>query len=175
MKKIYIIVSYSGSMPAKFFRLVTREKYVHVSISLDKNLKFIYSFARKYIHFPLPGGLIHEDMKKNSDYFSKYTCKIYEIDITKEKYKQLKHDLNENYLKKQAKYKYNVLGLPFIKFNKVYHREYHYACSQFVSKLLIDNNILDFKKDYSIVRPSDFLSIKNLRLIFEGKIFNYFK
>ena len=46
MKKIYIVLTYSGTPLAKIIKLYTKKDYSHVSISLDKKLTKMYSFGR---------------------------------------------------------------------------------------------------------------------------------
>lgn len=173
MKKIYVIVSDSGSVVAKALKFFTKEKYVHVTISFDEELKNAYSFGRKYTYIPLPGGLINENYSKRCRHFSNIIAKIYELDITDYQYRKLKKDFNNNYLKNIKKYKYNVKGLYYIKKNKAIHREYHFVCSQFCGKLLSDNNIISFDKDYSLLKPEDFFDKDYSRTIFEGKLLDY--
>lgn len=175
MKKVYVILSYSGSNFAKFLRLFTNEKYVHTSIGLDRNLDNCYSFGRKYLYFPLPGGFIKEDFRKNIKYFKKSEFKIYELNVDDDKYDMLINDINNNYLRDINLYKYNVLGLYYIWRNKIKHRNYRFVCSSFCAKVLYDNNIVNFKKDYSLVRPGDFLELNYSSKVYEGMVCDYFK
>ena len=175
VKKIYVILSYSGSNFAKFLKLFTKEKYVHTTISFDKDLNKAYSFGRKYVYTPLPGGFIQENFHKNCSYFKNYISKVYELDITDEQYNNLQKDLEENFINQINKYKYNIIGLYFIWRNKKMHRKYHFVCTQFCAKVLIDNKIIDFNKDYSLIKPKDFLDLDILHLIFEGKTIDYLK
>lgn len=175
MKKIYIIISNSGTLVSKILKLFTKQKYVHVSIALDKNLKEAYSFGRKYVYSPIPGGFINEEYVKRCKHFNKSISKIYELEIDYKKYNNLKKELENKYKRYNKKYKYNYRGLYFIQFNKIHHRDYHYLCSQFCGKLLIDNKIMDFNKDYSLIKPKDFLDINYTNLIFEGKTIDYLK
>ena len=46
MKNIYLIITYTGTIPAKLIKLYTKNEYSHISISLDKELTEMYSFAR---------------------------------------------------------------------------------------------------------------------------------
>lgn len=174
MKNIYIILTNTGSYVSKFLNLHINGKYVHVSLSLDKDLSKAYSFGRKYTYTPLPGGFIKENYEKICKHFKNSESKIIELEITDEQYETLKKDLSKNYIKKQDDYKYNLLGLILIKYNIKYHRKNHLACSQFCGKILIENNIIDFKKDYSLITPEDFYQIKG-KTIFEGKTIDYIK
>lgn len=44
MKKIYILLMHTNTIPAKIIKFVTRYEYSHVGISLEKNCNTIYSF-----------------------------------------------------------------------------------------------------------------------------------
>ena len=46
MKKIYIVLTYTGTFLSRIVNIYTGKKYSHVSISLDKNLEYMYSFGR---------------------------------------------------------------------------------------------------------------------------------
>ena len=46
MKKVYIILTYSGTFLSKIIKYYTRDEFSHVSISLDSDLKKMYSFGR---------------------------------------------------------------------------------------------------------------------------------
>ena len=174
MKKIYIIATNNYTMPSRIFGLATKEKFVHISIALDKKWKKVYSFGRKNVKWPLPAGFVNEDFNSILKYFQNSLCRVYELPITNSQYYQLKAELSENYIKNAIKYRYNITGLPMINFNFPYHRKYHYVCSQFCGKLLIDCGIIDFEKDYSILKPRDFFELKNTTLIYEGKTADYF-
>ena len=175
MKQIYIIATNNHTVPSKIFGIATREKYVHISIALDKKWKKVYSFGRKDVRWPLPAGFINEDFDKIIKKFKNSVCKVYEIEVTSKQYYELKTELKNNYIKNSIKYRYNIKGLPFLNFNRKYHRKYHYACSQFCGKLLMDAGIIDFKKDYSILKPKDFFEIENAKLIYEGSTVDYLK
>lgn len=171
LKKIYIIVSNSGSIVSKILKISTKEEYVHVAISLDKDFKNTYSFGRKYTYIPLPGGLINEYYERRIKYFSNSKIKVFELEISNRQYKKLVNDLNNNYINKKDELKYNILGLFLIKLKIAKHRKNHYCCSQFCGKVLKDNNILQFEKDYSLIEPKDFLNLD--KVVFEGNTIDY--
>ena len=58
---IYVMVSYTGTIPSKMIRRAIDEEYAHVSISLDSRLHHMYSFGRLYKYFIQPGGLVHNE------------------------------------------------------------------------------------------------------------------
>ena len=46
MRKIYIVLTYTGTFLSKIIRMYTKEEYAHVSISFNENLEEMYSFGR---------------------------------------------------------------------------------------------------------------------------------
>ena len=60
MKKVFLVFSHSGTILSKVIRLYTREKYSHISISLDEDLKRMYSFGILRPYNPFLGGFVHE-------------------------------------------------------------------------------------------------------------------
>lgn len=172
MKKIYIIFSYTGTYFSTFLRMMSGEKYIHVSISLDDKLKNVYSFGRKNPKWMFPSGFVMEDMKLITSFFEGATCQIYELPVRLVDLVHLRRELKK-YIDHQNEYHYNLKGLVHIKFNRIYHRDHNFVCSQFVDKILQDSGIYDFHCDYSVIRPKNIMSIPNLKLIYEGKIINY--
>ena len=160
-------------MPARLFGFATKEKYVHISIALDKRWKKVYSFSRKNPRWILPAGFVNENFDLITKRFVNSSCKVYELEITRQQYYKLKNELKKNYIKNAVKYRYNIVGLPMLNFNFPFRRKYHYVCSTFCGKLLTDAGIVDFKKDYSILKPRDFFNLKNSKLIYEGKTSDY--
>ena len=60
MKKIYIVLTYTGTWLSKVVRFYTRKDYSHVSISLDENLNNMYSFGRINPYNPFSCGFVKE-------------------------------------------------------------------------------------------------------------------
>ena len=82
MKKIYVILLHTNTIPSKLVRFFTRYKYSHVAISLSRNCDILYSFGRKKIDTIFNGGFVIQ--KKQDDFFKKFNktiCTIYEIDV----------------------------------------------------------------------------------------------
>ena len=46
MKKIYIVLTYTGTILSRIIKVFTKKEYSHVSIALDQDLKYMYSFGR---------------------------------------------------------------------------------------------------------------------------------
>ena len=60
MKRIYIILTYSGTVLSRIVKAYTGAEYSHVSIGLDENLTMMYSFGRLNPYNPFIGGFVHE-------------------------------------------------------------------------------------------------------------------
>ena len=79
-RSIYILLTKSDTCISKIINLTTADRYTHASISFEENLQPMYSFARKYVHFPLPAGLRHEPLDEG--FFKRYSyipCALYEL------------------------------------------------------------------------------------------------
>ncbi|MDD4187704.1 MAG: hypothetical protein PHX04_02955 [Bacilli bacterium] len=175
MKKIYIMATYTGTIFSKFLAFFSEEKYIHISLSLDKELKNVYSFGRKNPRRILPAGFIEENLKLISTVYTNSITKIYELEVTAKQHQTLKIVLKEEFINNANKYRYNIKGLPMINFNLRYQRKYHYVCSQFCAKVLIDSGIIHFDKDYSLIKPKDLVELEDLKLVYEGTIIDLLK
>lgn len=174
MKNIYLIFSFTGTFFSTFLRFMSGEKYIHVSLSFDEDLKEVYSFGRHNPRWAFPCGFSQEDLNRVVKVFKRADCQVYVLPLTNEEYKRLKKEVMK-YKNNKENYHYNIAGLVPIQFNKVCRREYHYVCSQFVGKIFEDAEIYKFKKDYSIVRPNDIREMPRLSLKYEGKLLEYLR
>lgn len=168
--KIYIVLTQSYTILARLIKLVTKDKYSHISISFDKSCKNMYSIGRKYTYCPFIGEYKIESIYEGVfNLNSKSEILIYELEITNEQYDNIKKLLNE--YGKSCK-GYNFIGLLFALFNKRINRQKYY-CSEFIYKILSDDSVNLFEKTNDIVKPIDFEKIKGLKKIYEGTIKNY--
>jgi len=173
MKKVYILLMHTNTVPSKLIKLFTKFRYTHVGISLDENCELLYSFGRKRIHSILDSGLTIE--RKNGAFFQafhKTRCQIYEIDVTNREHQKLQNIL-ENMMKYQNQYKYDYLGLVLRYFKIPFIQKNKYVCSYFVADVLKQSEILNFSKETYFVIPEDFSKLKKLKLIYEGFYLKY--
>lgn len=173
MKKIYIILMDTKTIPSRIVSLFTMYRYSHVAISFDKKCDVIYSFGRRYLYWIFNGGFVVEN--KDGNFFGKFkdtNCKIYEINVSKKQYDVLVKIINDMD-KNRDIYKYDYFGiiLRYLGLNITFKNKY--VCSYFVAKLLMDSGIYNFDKDVSFVRPSDFDNMDGLNLIYSGKYLLY--
>ena len=58
MKKIYIILTHTGTFLSRVIKAFTGNKFTHVSIALDRNMEYMYSFGRLRPYNPFLGGFV---------------------------------------------------------------------------------------------------------------------
>ncbi|NMB08122.1 MAG: hypothetical protein GX981_07055 [Tissierellia bacterium] len=172
-RRIFILLTYSGSLLSKCINIYTKEPYTHVSIALDINLKELYSFGRINPYNPIYAGFVKEDII-NGTYarFPETRCRVYSLKVNEIQYKRLQKEINKFKINKD-KYGYNLLGLFGVIFNIPIERRYNYFCSQFVATLLNNSGIILFQKPLALVSPRDFRKCKELNLLYEGRLKRY--
>ena len=171
--RIYILLTFSGSLLSRGIKVYTKEPYSHVSIAFDEDLTELYSFGRLRPNNPIIAGFVKEDIAKGTyARFPNTTCALYSLDINKLQYKRLQKEL-EKFKKDGEKYGYNFIGLIGVMANYPIERKYNYFCSQFVSSLLRKSGIKLIDKEAGLVSPRDFRECEELQLVYEGKLQNY--
>lgn len=166
MKKIYILLTATGTVFAKTIRLYNHTKYSHASISLDKNCNKMYSFGRTYVNNPFIGSFQEEQKNKNVfGKFSNIPCELLEINVTDEQYEQVKE-----IIKSMEGKKYNKLGLLCRLLHIPLERKSKYFCSEFVAYTLKESNIYDFHKPLNFVDPHEFANIPIAKTIYTGNL-----
>ena len=171
MKKIYIIISTTGTILSKIIRTYTRDEFAHASISLDKELKQIYSFGRLNPYNAFHGGFVHEYIDKGTfKRFKNTVCNIYELEIEDNQYEKIK-DKIKLFSEKKDNYKFNTKGLFAVGFNKRIQRENYFYCAEFVKYVLDEAEIkLDLPE---MIRPEDLKKIGEDKVIYKGLLREY--
>ena len=170
MEHIYIMLSATNSMLSTAIGVVTKKKYNHISISFDKELDEVYSFGRLNPNNPFSGGFSREQVTLN--FYLKAECQIYELEVTREQFKKIRAIIDQ-YDKNKHYYYYNLLGLVTAWLNIPWDRPDAYFCSEFVSTVLIESDVLDKSLIPSVTRPHDIINNLDLALYFEGHMWQY--
>lgn len=171
MKKIYIVLTYTGSVLSRIIRLYTGKEYSHVSISLDENLESMYSFGRINAYNPFFAGFVQESPKFGTfKRFNKAITKIYSLEVSNKDYDIIKNIIDDFNSKKDV-YRFNMLGLTAVMFNQRIKRKNHYYCAEFV-KYVFDNTSLKIDIP-EIARPMDFDKIKGTEEVYKGYLSEY--
>lgn len=170
MEHIYIMLSATNSILSTAIGVVTKKKYNHISISFDKELDEVYSFGRLNPNNPFSGGFSREQVTSN--FYLKAECQIYELEVTREQLKKIRAIIDQ-YDKNKHYYYYNLLGLVTAWLNIPWDRPDAYFCSEFVSTVLIESDVLDKSLIPSVTRPHDIINNLDLALYFEGHMWQY--
>lgn len=169
--KIYIVLTYTGTVLSKIVKFYTRKEFSHVSISLNKDLTQMYSFGRLNAYNPFWGGFVQEYTDKGTfKRFKNTKTAIYELDIDEEKYRNIKENIKKIEDEKD-KYSFNIIGLFAVSIHKKIQKEYSFYCAEFV-KYVIEESGIEAELP-EIIRPEDFKKLENLELIYTGLLKNY--
>lgn len=171
MKKIYLVLTYTGTILSRIIKVYTGKTYAHVSISLDENLEEMYSFGRLNPYIAFIGGFVHENKRWGTfKRFKNTKAIVCSIDVTDEQYAKLQ-DIIIFFKENRKKYKFNIIGLAMVLFNIKYKPKNSFYCAEFVKYALekahVSNNLPE------IIKPLDFLNINNIQIIYEGMLRDY--
>ena len=171
MKTIYIVLTYTGTILSKIIKTYTKDEFSHVSISLDIELKQMYSFGRLNPYNPFIGGFVHEYINRGTfKRFYKTKAKICALQVTDNQYNNLKNIIKQ-IEKEKYNYTFNILGLFAAGFHKKIGKEHSFYCAEFV-KYVIEKSEIDIKLP-DIIKPEDFKNVEELEVIYTGLLSKY--
>lgn len=169
-KKIYILLTDTGTLFTNLIKLYTKKPYNHASISFDSELSEVYSFGRKTARNPFICGFVKEDVDKGL--FKEANCAVYALTVNEVQLQKMNGYIKEIEAQK-GEYRYNLMGLLGFLFNKPIKRKKAFFCSQFVATVLKECNIIDFGKSPSLVAPNDLRKVSKCQLVYEGELKAY--
>ena len=175
MRKIYIVLTHTGTVLSRIIKYYTKDEFSHVSIALDPDLKEMYSFGRLNPYNPFWGSFVHEEINKGTfKRFKRTNTEVYSLFVTDEKYEKARKIItyfNDN----KEKYKFNILGLICVSIHKKIKRKNSFYCAEFVKHVLKASGVSEVNDLPQIIRPEDFKQIQGLRLEYEGLLRKYKK
>jgi hypothetical protein len=156
----------TGTGFSKVSKAITGDPYNHVSLALDSDLEYVYTYALVTTANGRKGGLKREsvDMLKGARY------SLYEMSLTQDMYRKLIARLNhlEDNVSQTG---YNHWGL----INTLLGKEIFASaaevmiCSQFLASVMADVGVEFFKgRARSTLKPYDFVRSKLLRHLRRG-------
>lgn len=169
-KKIYLLLTDTGTLLTRMIKSYTKKPYNHASIAFDADLNEVYSFGRKRARNPVIGGFVREDL--HSVIFEEANCAIYSLTIPEEEFQKM-YEYIQNIAAKKENYRYNFIGLFGVLFNKPIKRNNAFFCSQFVASVLKESKVIDFDKDLSLIAPSELPHLADFQLVYEGRLLDY--
>ena len=171
MKKIYIVITHTGTTLSKIIKSYTKDEFSHVSIALDNELQEMYSFGRLHPYNPFWGGFVHEYIDKGTyKRFYKTKAKVYSYEVTEEQYEKLKNNIKQIEINKED-YKFNIIGLFAVGFHKKIGKEKSFYCAEFV-KYVIEKANINMELP-TIIKPEDFKNLEGSQEIYNGLLRKY--
>ena len=170
MKKIFILLSRTNTIPARFIRTLTIGEFSHVSVSLLPRTDIFYSYARRKLNNPFFAGLVSENI--HTDIFAKYPethCAVYSINVSDEGYTKAERII-KILDKNKDKATYNFLGAAAMRIGIKLKRKYKFTCSQFVAVVLNRTGEISLPKDPYLMLPNDFTKIPDIELVYDGPL-----
>lgn len=143
VKEISILFTRYTDNLSKLVYWVSGRKYTHVSISLDNNNEYFYSFNKK--------GFRKEFPSKHKTRAKEAVCYI--IKVTEEAYEKLKKII-EDFIERKEQLKYNLFGLILCIFGIPLFLETRFFCSSFVAFALEAAGILILTKNAAKYFPN---------------------
>ena len=154
---------------AALIRRFLRQRYIHVVIASDAELKEAYSVGRRKPAVPVFAGFEKEDKESILHTFPTAFYRICELECTDAQKKGIMRLLQEDY-QRRFHIHYAVLGLPFILMNVPFFIRNQYTCSSYIARVLQENGIRISEKHFSLVTPKDFYEYDKMCVVFEGKL-----
>lgn len=175
MKKIYIVLTYTGTFLSKIIKYWTKDEFSHVSIALDEDLEQLYSFGRLNPYNPFIGSFVHEGINKGTfKRFKNTRTEVYSLFVSDEQYEKAQKIIRY-FIGNKEKYRFNFIGLACVSINKKIIRKNTFYCAEFVKHVLKMSGITEVNDLPTIIRPQNFKELKGLRLEYEGLLRKYKK
>lgn len=173
MKKIYIVLSDTGTLFTRSIKMFTRKPYNHSSIAFESDLSTLYSFGRKNPNNPFIGGFVEEHIDDGTfKKFSNTLCVVLSLEIPTESYNQLQAII-KNFVENKESYNYNLLGVMGAMLNRPLPRENKYFCSSFLAETMVKSDLNLIDQSPYLTRPDDFMEIKEVVVEYEGLLSEY--
>lgn len=174
MKKLYIVLTNTGTFVSNVIRKYTGDEYNHVSIALKRDLSELYSFGRRNAYVFWYGGFVVEGVDHGTfKRFHKTVAKVYEMVVEDEAYAKAEEMISE-FIVNRKKYHYNHLGILRARKNVDYQRnERCFYCSQFVRAVLVSSGAVTKESVSDMLAPGKLSELPGLTLIYEGLLREY--
>lgn len=169
MKKVYIILSQSGTFVSKALKFFSHDEFNHSSICIDDSFERFYSFGRLKINNPLCGGFLIENAFTHVfGKFKEIPCMILELAVTDEQFDIIEKTL-DGFIAEPSKYKYDFANVILAKTPFSVEHENKYFCSEFVGYVLEQAGIKS-PNVLTKIRPLEFTKIEGAKVIYKGEL-----
>ncbi len=168
-RDVFVVLSQTGTALSRALKRITGDAYNHSSISLDPELKILYSFGRRNPYNPFWGGFVEESPDSGTfKRFGKTKILVIRLSVDESVYRGV-DELLQWVKKNKNRYSYNYGGLFWALWGKTKVKKNAYYCSEFVRAVLKKFHILPKDQLNGIVRPMDFMQMDG-QIVFTGAL-----
>ncbi len=172
-KRIYIVLSQTGTIMSRLIKLYTREEYNHVSISLSADLRLFYSFGRRTPYNPFNSGFVEESPEFGLfRRFPNTKVAVLSITLDEEKYDAIA-SLIASMAENKEKYGYNHLGFWGAAVNLPMKSRDRYFCSEFIKYIFERFEIEGVEELGRLPHPIHFLNLSRAERVYTGTLSAY--
>ena len=139
-KYLYVVFSATPYRIGRLIRNLTGETYNHISLSLDKDLRRMYSFSRRFYRTPFYGGFVWESPSRYQVNGHDSQICLCALPVTDSQHKQLEQLVEAMYSKRQS-YLYNHLSVLGTVIRKPIPVKDAYTCVEFCIRILRDMGV----------------------------------
>ena len=174
MKKIYLVLTQTGTIISKLIAKHTGNTYNHISLALSPDLKQMYSFGRLNPYVFFVGGFVIESPRQGTyKRFGRTTSKVLALEVSDASFGIIRACINA-FVRDKRRFGYNFLGILKAKRNVFYQTTFRkFYCSQFVDYLLVCAHIIREHRFGAISKPEDFCSLPDINVVYEGLLNEY--
>lgn len=147
---LYVVFTSTPYKIGRLIRVVTKNLYNHVSISLDGSVNGMYTYARRYKNTPFYGGFVREYPDRYRKEFGATRVKICALPVTEEQYRQTEERF-ARMIAESDYYPYNLISAFGVPFHKRFLADGSFTCAEFAVDVLstVDDRF-DRKHFYTI-------------------------
>jgi len=167
---IYIVLSRTQTGFARTLKTVGHLQYNHSAISLDKDLKELYSFARPEQYGWLTARLVHETTDRYLVNATDIPIKVYRIPVTKAQHDWVRSTIYT--IRDDPHYRYNLLSVLTYPIFGGFSTYKAFSCSEFVAFVLKHLGI-QIRKPFHRYRPDDLQPLLEEYLCYDGKLLGF--
>ena len=139
---IYIVFSATPTKMGKVIRSATRHDYNHVSLSLNRDIQKLYSFARYHQATPFYGGFVVESILRYRSFSRDARVKICRIPVEEPQLTYL-HNYIHRLWNDRREYIYNTPAALASLFHLRLYIPKSHTCATFIHDLLLRYDLAD--------------------------------
>ncbi len=143
-EEIFIVFLSTNTMMGRGIRFITRNRYSHVTISLDRDLHTMYSFARYHINSPIRGGFVIEQPNRYLYNNQDVSVKLCRILVSRKEYDRIHGEITR-FVANREQMIYNTPNALLSLFGRQLNVKDMYTCLEFVTYMLRYPKILTIR------------------------------